>query len=369
MRIDLVITELFVGGAEKCLTELALGLRSRGDQVRVFSLAPLPVGPQRQLVDRLEAASIPVASGDALSSWEFFRVIHRLRRWLQDDPPELVQTFLFHGNVAGTRAARQANVPRCVGGIRVAERKPMRCWLERREVARMDAVICVSDQVQEFAVEHLKANPDRCFTIANGIDAKRFATADGFCWSDLDWPDDSIVTLFVGRMHPQKGIERLQEQIEFLVPPGGNKRLLLVGEGPLSPSIDTWIRRRGDNRVVRLPWQADVAPLMKACRVLILPSYYEGMPNVVLEAMAAGKPVVCSRVEGVQQLLQHDLQRQSFAVDDVGAMKNLIAAFLNDEALADEAGLRNQQRVEQEFSLEQMVDAYRDGYRVLLAGR
>ena len=65
MRVDFVITGLFVGGAERCLTELALGLAQRGDDVRVFSLASLPTGVQSLLVDRLKAANVPVESGDS----------------------------------------------------------------------------------------------------------------------------------------------------------------------------------------------------------------------------------------------------------------------------------------------------------------
>src|SRR5690606_2045721 len=99
MRVDLVITELYVGGAERCLSELAVGLQRGGDRVRVASIAPLPVGEQAQLVRRLEAAGIEVYSADCAHSWQAARAFVALRRWFAQDRPDVVQTMLFHANV------------------------------------------------------------------------------------------------------------------------------------------------------------------------------------------------------------------------------------------------------------------------------
>jgi glycosyltransferase involved in cell wall biosynthesis len=171
----------------------------------------------------------------------------------------------------------------------------------------------------------------------------------------------------VGRLHPQKGIELLQSQIDCIAPKGSNRRLLLVGSGPLRNQLQKWADQIGSQRVLLLPWQSDIAPLMRACRLLILPSRYEGMPNVVLEAMAAARPVVCSRVEGSEELLSHALSQQSFPVGDGAAMTNLAEAFLSDEMIADQIGSDNQARVRNDFSISAMVDAYRSHYRSLLA--
>jgi glycosyltransferase involved in cell wall biosynthesis len=368
MRIDFVITELFVGGAERCLTELALGLSECGDEVRVFSLGRLPSDPQRMLVDRLEGAGIPVETASADSLLKLYPAYRRLRGWLHQSRPDLCQTFLHHANVVGSRAAAAAGVDLLVGGLRVAESRPLRCRLERSALARAQSVVCVSSAVQGFAAARLGCRPGKTIVIPNGVDVSRFASAEPLKWSSIGWPDDSIVSLFVGRLHPQKGLELLQHQIDRLAPSGSNRRLLLVGEGPLQKRLKSWIGQIGQDRVQLLPWQADVAPLMAACRLLILPSHYEGMPNVVLEAMAAGRPVVCSRVEGSDELLSH-LPSQSFPVGDSGAMSGLVEPFLSDRQLCDEVGSNNQSRVRNDFSIAAMVDAYRSHYRTLLAGR
>ncbi len=108
---------------------------------------------------------------------------------------------------------------------------------------------------------------------------------------------------------------------------------------------------------------------MQACRVLVLPSRYEGMPNVVMEAMAAGRPVVCSDVQGTEELLGHARQLQLFRSADSLEMKNLVEQFLSDEDLSEKVGAANQARIRSEFTVAAMVDAYRSLYRTVLTSR
>ncbi len=365
MRIDFVITELFVGGAELCLTELAIGLAASGDDVRVFSLASLPGGQQRHLVQRLEAANIPVESAGADRATQFLSASRAVKSWLASSPPDICQTFLHHANLLGTFAAKSAGVETIVGGLRVAEAKMFRCWLERQAVKRMTSLVCVSQAVADFAANRLSCPAKKLIVIPNGVDVSRFAAAEPFCWNDIDWPADSIVTLFVGRLHPQKGLDLIQAQIDRLAPGGSNHRVLLVGDGPLREDLQRWAAAVGQDRVKLLGWQPEIAPLIRAARVLLLPSRYEGMPNVVLEAMASGKPVVCSRVEGIQELLAHDRDQQSFVSGDTGAMAALVESFLGDKTHSSETGIKNQQRVRDKFSIATMVNTYRQHYQML----
>ncbi|NNE01214.1 MAG: glycosyltransferase [Pirellulaceae bacterium] len=366
MRVDFVITELFVGGAERCLTELAIGMAQQGDQVRVFSFANLPEGEQRLLADRLLSAGIDITTGDADHANQFLRAFRRLQSWFKESPPDICQTFLFHANVLGTLAAKRSGVNTRIGGIRVAESKPIRIHVERFAARQMTSAVCVSSAVQQFAQRQLKIEQSRSIVIPNSVNVSRFVDAVPMSWTDLQWPPDSVVSLFIGRLHPQKGIDLLQRQIDVLAPANSNRRLLLVGDGPLRGDLETWAEKIGADRVRILPWQKDVAPILKASRVLVLPSRYEGMPNVVLEAMASGKPVVCSRVQGSEELLSHDNGKQAFAPGDDNAMKKLVEQFLCDQSLCEEVGLKNRRRAEVDFSVASMVDAYRRHYQSVL---
>ena len=369
MQIDFVITELFLGGAERCLTELAIGMADAGDKVRVFSIGSLPTDERGLLVDSLKDAGIEVSSGEANTSLQFITAYRQLRKWLSESNADICQTFLHHANVLGTLAAKSAGLKTRVAGIRVAESKAFRCSVERLALKSSQSVICVSNAVENFAGSRLGCPPSKLTVIPNGVDAQIYANAKQFDWSQIGWPRDAEVSLFVGRLHQQKGIELLQSEVDKLAPLGSNRRLLIVGDGPLRADLDKWAAKHGSQQVQLLGWRPDVASLMASSRLVVLPSHYEGMPNVILEAMAAGKPVVCSRVEGSRELLQHDWDAQTFPAGDSQRMAVLASRYLDQVSIATATGTANQALVNKHYALNIMVKRYREHYQQLLSNQ
>ena len=367
MQIDFVITELFVGGAERCLTELALGMADTGVKVRVFSIGSLPTDERDSLVSRLRDSGIEVSSGEANTSLQVISAYGQLRKWLAKSNADICQTFLHHANVLGTFAAKSAGVRTRVAGIRVAESKVLRCKLERLALKSSQSVICVSKAVEDFAARQLGCPPSKLTVIPNGVDTQKFANAEPFDWSQIGWPQDAAVTLFVGRLHQQKGIEPLQSEIDRLAPNGSNRRLLLVGDGPLRAELQAWASRHGSLQVQLLGWRPDIASLMASSRLVVLPSHYEGMPNVILEAMAVGKPGVCSRVEGSQELLRHDWEHQTFPTGDSQQMTMLVSRFLEQAPVAKATGTINQTFIHNHYTVARMVERYQNHYQKLLS--
>ncbi|MEO1528587.1 MAG: glycosyltransferase [Planctomycetota bacterium] len=367
MRIDFVITELNVGGAEKALTEIALGMKRRGHQVRVLSIGSAPISERSGLTQRLAADDIEVEFGGFDHWTSFLGAARWLKACLLRRPPDVCQTFLFHANCLGVSAARRAGVGRVLGGLRVAESNRIRSSLERRAVAKMETLVCVSAEVQRFAEKELRVPPNRCVVIPNGVDVAVFDRATKIQWDSIGWPADSEVALFVGRLHPQKGLELIQQRAAQLLD-GPRRRLLFIGDGPLREKLCEWAASFGD-RVQVLGFQSNVAPFLNAAALLLLPSHYEGMPNVVLEAMAAGRPVVCSRVEGSDELLRNDpgssvdrSSLQGFDPGDANQMVLLAEAFFTDPELSRRVGEINREAIRRDFSLETMVQSYAQLY-------
>lgn len=354
MNIDFVITELDVGGAESALASLATALSHDGHSVRIFSLAPKPT--RAGIVDHLRLASIDVTFGSAKSLIHFLRVDRELRHWLRMRRADVVQSFMFHANVM---TATIVDPERHVAGIRVADPTRWRSWVERRALRHTAAVVCVSAAVAEFTKSTLRVQADRVSVIGNGVDASRFANASPIDWSTFGLPPDAIVTLFVGRLHEQKGLECLESQIDAIAPENSRRHLVLIGDGPLRAHWESFAAIH--DQVWVLPWMADVTGAMAGCRVLVLPSRFEGMANVVLEAMAAGRPVVCSDVEGSQELVGDD-SRQRFVAGDSAAMVKKLAPFWDDVGLANAIGQSNQARVMRDFSIDSAVAAYAELY-------
>jgi len=363
MRIDLVITELPMGGAERCLTELAIGLQRRGEAVRVLTLGPPPQGPNAALVRRLAGDRIPFLSMQASSIWSAPLAFRRLRRSFATDRPQVVQTFLHHANVLGTWAARRAGVPACIGGIRVAQPSLTRAFLERRATARMDAVVSVSHAVERFARQHLLPASVESTVIPNGVDLTPFRTAEPVAWTDWGLPPEAQVALFVGRLAPQKGLDSLFLAAERFLRHDDRRWLVLVGEGPQRGFAEAACQQLPGGRGRVIGWQAEIPRLLAAARLLVLTSRYEGMPNAVLEAMAASRPVVTFDVEGVAELLGPEREHQRIEKRDPQAFADAVLRFFQDPAAATAQGGRNQARVAGHFSLEAMVDAYAALYR------
>lgn len=371
IRVALVITELDIGGAERQLVNLATGLDRRWYKPRVYALGPPPREDRDELVRRLKEYDIPVEFLSATRWWQYPQTVQRLTAHLRDFRPHVMQSFLFHANVIGTQAARQAQVPKVAIGIRVADRRRLRAWLERRAALQADKVVCVSRAVAELVGRQLNVAHDasqrKLQTIPNGIVIERFRDAQPTDLTSFGIPPSQRVVTCVGRLAAQKGLGDLLKVLPELVQRVPSVALLLVGDGPLKSALKQQATRLGvEQRVHFAQWQPNIPGILAASQVLALPSRYEGMPNAVMEAMAAGLPVVARPVEGVPELLgdTHPLQYCQTAREFADAL----AQLLQHEHLARAVGDQNRARIEQHFSLPAMVATYERMFAELAAG-
>jgi glycosyltransferase involved in cell wall biosynthesis len=299
--IALCITDLDPGGAERALVQVVTRLdRAEWDPV-VYCL-----GPRGELAGVLESAGVETHCLNATRHDIF--VIRRLAKLLKQQRPALLQTFLFHANIAGRLAAWMAAVPLVVSGIRVSERareKEWHLWLDRLTKRLVTHHVAVSRSVSEFTSHSIRLSPDQISVIPNGVDAAAFADAVPADLSPFSIPSTASTLLFVGRLHPQKGLDQLVEAMWELVDTDRRDvHLLVVGQGPERTKLEPQTRAGAlAKRVHWLGQRRDVASLMKSSTLLVLPSVWEGMPNVVLEAMAAGLPVVATKVDGTAELI------------------------------------------------------------------
>jgi glycosyltransferase involved in cell wall biosynthesis len=298
-RIAFCVTDLDAGGAERALVQIVTRLDHRRWEPHVFCLDAGGV-----LVDELRAAGVDVVCLGARRSRDFF-VVWPLARRLAALRPAILQTFLFHANIVGRLAGTAARVPVIVSGIRVAEKRSRpRLWLDRLTDRLVTRHVCVSRDVADFSAQVGRLPSAKMSVIPNGVDVERFANAAPVDLAPFGVPTGSRVVLFVGRLDPQKGPFELLHTAAQLVVDHADVHLLMVGDGPLASELRAWATARNlDGRIHFAGRQANIAGLMRAADVFVLPSRWEGLPNVVLEAMAAGTPVVATAVEGIRDLL------------------------------------------------------------------
>ena len=367
IRIAFCITELEPGGAEKCLVELVTRLDRRQFEPLVYCLGPRPRGNPRSLVDQLEEAATPVHCFGARRGLDAPGTLWRLRRQMRRDRPRIVQGFLFHANVLGTLAARLAGVPHIVTGIRVAERRGKHYQtLERLADRWVERHVCVSQGVKSFSHSHAGLPESKLVVIPNGVDVARFEAATPCALDSLGVTPGRRMIVHVGRLDPQKGLDWLLQLMPRVFAELPQHDLVLVGTGPqhdalvaLANQLDIF------QRVHFAGFCQDVPSILAACDALVLSSLWEGMPNVILEAMAAGKPVVATDVEGVAEALGPSAAEQIVSPRSPELFADKLIDLLKNHDLAAKLGAANRQRAEHFFSLDAMVAAYSQLYHSL----
>lgn len=359
LSVALCITELDFGGAEQALVELATRLdRSHFDPI-VYCLGPRPKSEEASCVPPLEAAGIEVHCLGGRGILSVPMVLFRLRRLLRKQRPHLLQSFLFHANLLGRLAARRAGVPWVLSGIRVAERQ--HGWhlrLDRLTSSMVDRYVCVSQAVADFSAKTGGLPEDRLAVIPNGIDPQKYPAKPADLRPLGIEPGRCVVT-WVGRFDPQKGVKWLVQNAAGWLGKLSGHDLLLVGKGPEQAGLQRWCQQQEFGpRVHFAGWRSDVPQLLAASQILVLPSRWEGMPNVVLQAMASGLPVVATDVEGVRELLGPTADKQTVPWGDSAALASRIIWLAGHPHKATQLGQKNQLRAHKKFSLDQTVRAY-----------
>jgi starch synthase (maltosyl-transferring) len=361
--VALVITDLDVGGAERAMTALAARLDRSRWQAAVFCLSR----PGR-LVEVLDQAHVPVECLCAHRS-NPVQVVGRLARSLKRFEPQLVQSFMFHANLAARLAGLLARRPWIVGGLRVAERhKRWHLFLDRLTSRLATGSVCVSQGVFRFSRDVARLDAARLTVIPNGIDPAPFDRTSPAPRAQFHVPGDAHLALFVGRLDAQKGLPDLLAAAERVIAELPGWHLALVGDGPSRSWLLTQLSERASLRgnVHWLGYRDDVPALLKSADLLVLPSIWEGMPNAVLEAMAARRAVVCTAVEGSEDLVVPGQTGWLVPPRDADALARALIEAGDSPERCRAYGEAGRQRVEANFSLQSTVAAYQQLWAAVL---
>jgi glycosyltransferase involved in cell wall biosynthesis len=353
-RIAYVIGELGKGGAEYQLYELLRGLDRDRFEPAVFALAAggYWAGPMREL-------GLPVEEFAARGSADAGRLL-RLRRALRAFAPRILHTVLWSGNSYGRLAATGLGIPIVLTAERnVIARPAWQIAIERVLDRLTDTYLLNCQAIANTLVERQGLPARKMCVIPNGIDLARLPPFD---------PDrraarvaagfDAARRLVaqVGRLAEQKDYPTYLQAAARLAPVFPDVDFLVVGEGGLRDQLVALAASLGiADRVRFTGLRHDVPALLAGVDVLALTSLYEGLPNVVIEAMATGAVAVTTDVGGCRELIVDGETGVLVPPRRPDAVADAIAALLRDPARAERLRLAARRRIEQEFSLEAMV--------------
>jgi len=200
--------------------------------------------------------------------------------------------------------------------------------------------------------------------IPYGVDLRKYQLGNGVKKRESIGlsADDKIVGM-VGRLVPQKGHVYLIDAAELVIKKFPDVKFVIVGDGELKDQLLEKVRARNLEKNFRfLGFRSDVNELLWTFDIFTLPSLYEGLPNVVLEALASSLPVVATPVDGTKEAVVDNETGFLVPVKDVEGLANALIKLLSDPALARRIGKNGRKRVEDVFSLEKQVKSFEKLY-------
>lgn len=335
-----LLTNFDRGGAEKIVGRCALGLPRDKYAVHVAALQ----GRSQAMAGDLRRAGIPVHDLGMTCKGDL-RVLSRLARLLRRERIRILFTFMFHPTVLGRVVGWLCRVPVRISSERViAWEGRGRRLLNRWTVPLATHVMAVSERVAAYAAREFRIPPDRLSTIVNGVDLEHFRPVTR--GRDAGPP----VIGCTARLHRKNDHATLLRAFARVNARWPVARLLLVGRGPEESRLRALADALGVSpRVHFLGEQPDVAPSLAQMDLYVQASVAEGMPNSVLEAMAAGLPVVATAVGGTPELVLDGQTGLLVAPGDPSALADALLALLADGRLAESLGRAGRARVEAYF--------------------
>lgn len=348
----------FLGGAERIVRALVRAGKHEGWPQLVLN--PFAVGSSTSaMVEEPTAAVYEANEEDAV------RHLPSIRRWVRERlthfAPDVIHVHLFHASVLMASLGNVGEKARVLthhhGDIYRASNRRARFFLDKAASRRYETVVAVSDAVANFLIEDYGVPKSRVLTIRNGWEGRpRF-----------DLPKAAAPTVVtVANLRPEKDQQTLLRAFSLVESQLPAARLVILGDGPSRPRLEILSQELGfADRVAFLGMQ-DVWPFLAAARVFTLSSLAEPLGIAAMEAMAAGLPIVATRVGGLVEIIEDGVTGILVPPGDPSALASALMHLLVDENGAREMGRRGRAAA-QDMTMAKMVDGYVELYEQVSA--
>ena len=369
-KIAYVIDGLSMGGAERLMVPILKYLSRTDFDAYVCALQSKDGNP---MADEIRALGIPVRCLDIkhLRDWN---ALPRLIKYLREINADLVHTQLEFANILGNISAKFLNLPSACT-IHVMPSLDVKPKLKLHQKAEWfalryfcDQVISVSEEARQYHLDISGARSSQVSTIYNGIDLSNFLKPDRELErtnvrAELGIPMDANVLTTVAVLRPQKGVQFMIRALPAILASNPNTYYLIVGSGSHQNALLEEVDKAGvKNRVIFAGMRKDIARLLVASDIFVLPTLTEALPTVLAEAMAAKLPIIASRVGGVPEMVTDGQNGCLVEPQDVDSLANACIGLLANTENRATMSAEGWKIVNQKFNIQRQVDQLRELY-------
>jgi glycosyltransferase involved in cell wall biosynthesis len=356
-----LLTRRVFGGAEEHALSILAGMRAYGFEPYLAAPAPL-IAAMQPALSEAEVKCLPI---EFLSRFDVLAGAHLLR-FLRRENIALLHCHLFTASLYGAGIARMAGVGRvletCHGPEVWRMGKGLRAsfWVDRQVGRLVDTYIAVSHAAARHLIENKRVPKNKIRVIHNGRDLDRFASVDSrrrqATRAALGLGDEPTI-LTLARLEEQKGHRHLIDAVAITAERRPNVITLLAGEGPLEAILRARCAALGITERVRfLGYRRDVPELLEAADFVVLPSLYEGLPLVAIEALAARRPMIATEVDGTPEVVINERTGLLVPPSNPIALAAAIERLLDSPALALRLASDGYKFVRENFAVRRQLD-------------
>lgn len=370
-----VIENIEFGGGERVFSQIIRGLNK--ERFNVF-VASNPGGIFEKKLTEVGIKINPVHMTNRYN----LGTISRLKKIIKTKEVQIVHSQGGRADFFARIAARISNVPIIISSMAMLVegydvsilRKGLYVSIDRWTERWVNKFTVLSEAMRRSLIERHKIPPENIVKIYNGIeieeynpDLKELRNKKLESKRTLGLKNDVPVIGAIGRLVWQKGFEYLIRAAPEILKKCPEARFLIVGEGPLKNKlILTGEKLNVADRIIFTGFRSDIKEILASIDVLAMPSLLEGLPMVLLEAMAMAKPIVATRIDGVIEVLENSKTGLLVPAKNSHALAEAIVGILNDKAKANFFGQNAREAAKEKFSVKKMVEQIELAYEKLL---
>jgi len=300
-----------------------------------------------------------------------------LYRFLKKSNYTIVHTHTSKAGFIGRLAAYLAKIPiviHTVHGFAFHEQSSLLeiyfySFLERLASHWCDRIVCVSEFHKKWALRLAIANKNKIIAINNGIPENRILPSrdKGSVLKEINLTNE-IVILFTGRLAPQKGVEYLLKSVPIIASKINMPfKILIIGEGPLKYYLDEMVEKLNIRRYVKfLGFRKDIGDLLNISDIVVLPSLWEGLSIALLEAMAAGKPIITTTIGSNLEVVKNEETALLVPPKNSESIAEAVIRLINNPEFAKKLGEEAKKTYQKKYTEEIMLNNYANLYFSLL---